>query len=97
VYSPLFRSVGREERPHEEYEFDNVCVVDPETKAELEELQKDSPLAKVNPATAIQNFDLAGWMAGKTSGVAATAAEQPGKNTGSSAHSGSGGGSRRRA
>lgn len=41
-------------------------AVDPETKAELEEMQKTSPLGGGgNPAEAIQNFDLASWMAGK--------------------------------
>ncbi len=98
-FSPVYSFAvpfGRKSKPHEKYEVDNVWVVDPETKAELEELQRDSPLAKANPATALQNFDLAGWMAGKTSGVGAAAAEA-GKSTGSSAHSGSSGGSKRRA
>jgi ER membrane protein complex subunit 7 len=42
--------------------------VDPETRAEFEEMQKKSPLnSAANPATQIQNFDFASWMAGKTS------------------------------
>ncbi|KAF2710936.1 hypothetical protein K504DRAFT_489903 [Pleomassaria siparia CBS 279.74] len=42
--------------------------MDPETRAEFEEMQKKSPLAPSgeNPAQKLQNFDLAGWMAGKT-------------------------------
>ncbi|KAF2016429.1 hypothetical protein BU24DRAFT_422767 [Aaosphaeria arxii CBS 175.79] len=43
--------------------------MDPETRAEFEEMQKQSPLASggaANPAQAMQNFDLASWMAGKT-------------------------------
>jgi hypothetical protein len=38
-------------------------IVDPEAKAEFEEMTKNNPVA-ANPAAAIQNFDLAGWMAG---------------------------------
>ncbi|KAF2755093.1 hypothetical protein EJ05DRAFT_478902 [Pseudovirgaria hyperparasitica] len=46
------------------YLMDNM---DPETKAEFEEMRKTSPLASSsNPAAQIQNFDLASWMAGKT-------------------------------
>ncbi|OCK91202.1 uncharacterized protein K441DRAFT_616357 [Cenococcum geophilum 1.58] len=42
--------------------------MDPETRAEFEEMQKKSPLnSAANPATQIQNFDFASWMAGKTS------------------------------
>ncbi|KAF2182806.1 hypothetical protein K469DRAFT_585120 [Zopfia rhizophila CBS 207.26] len=43
--------------------------MDPETRAEFEEMQKKSPLSggnNNNPAQQIQNFDLASWMAGKT-------------------------------
>ncbi|KAF2878185.1 hypothetical protein BDV95DRAFT_478493 [Massariosphaeria phaeospora] len=41
--------------------------MDPETKAEFEEMQKKSPLSSgTNPAQQLQNFDLASWMAGKT-------------------------------
>jgi len=40
-------------------------IVDEETRAEFEEAQKKTPT--VNPAQALQNFDLAGWMAGKQS------------------------------
>ncbi|KAH7112146.1 hypothetical protein B0J11DRAFT_498353 [Dendryphion nanum] len=40
--------------------------MDPETRAEFEEMQKQSSLTKANPAQQIQNFDLASWMAGKT-------------------------------
>jgi hypothetical protein len=42
--------------------------VDPETKAEFEEMQKNGVMGSGNTQTAqqIQNFDLASWMAGKT-------------------------------
>ncbi|KAK4967612.1 hypothetical protein LTR28_002426 [Elasticomyces elasticus] len=41
--------------------------MDPETKAEFEEMQKKSPLTGSQGAAAqIQNFDLASWMAGKS-------------------------------
>jgi len=42
--------------------------VDEETKAEFEEMQAKSPLAGARDPSAITNFDLAGWMAGKTVG-----------------------------
>ncbi|OCL10110.1 hypothetical protein AOQ84DRAFT_337946 [Glonium stellatum] len=46
------------------YLMDNM---DPETRAEFEEMQKKSPLTSAaNPAAQIQNFDFASWMAGKT-------------------------------
>lgn len=42
--------------------------VDDETRAEFEEMQKKNPVAQAaNPAQALQNFDLASWMAGKQS------------------------------
>lgn len=43
-------------------------TVDPETKAEFEEMQKNGVMGSGNTQTAqqIQNFDLASWMAGKT-------------------------------
>jgi hypothetical protein len=43
-------------------------TVDPETKAEFEEMQKKGVMGSGNTGTAqqIQNFDLASWMAGKT-------------------------------
>jgi hypothetical protein len=40
--------------------------MDPETKAEFEAMQKERGLGS-NPAAAVQNFDLAGWMAGSKS------------------------------
>ncbi|ORY18033.1 hypothetical protein BCR34DRAFT_474116 [Clohesyomyces aquaticus] len=46
--------------------------MDPETKAEFEEMQKKGVLGSAtgserpNPAQQLQNFDLAAWMAGKT-------------------------------
>jgi hypothetical protein len=40
--------------------------VDPETKAEFEEMSKKSPIAGgTSAANSLQNFDLASWMAGK--------------------------------
>ncbi|TKX27484.1 hypothetical protein C1H76_0321 [Elsinoe australis] len=47
------------------YLMDNM---DEETKKEFEEAQKSNPLAGGDAAAALQNFDLAGWMAGKTTG-----------------------------
>lgn len=48
-------------------------AVDPETRAEFEEQQKKSILntsgAGANP---LQNFDMAAWMAGKTSGASSS-------------------------
>ena len=42
--------------------------MDPETKAEFEEMQKNGVMGSGTTETAqqIQNFDLASWMAGKT-------------------------------
>lgn len=42
--------------------------MDPEMKAEMEEMQKNGVLGSGTTQTAqqIQNFDLASWMAGKT-------------------------------
>ncbi|GAB7351327.1 hypothetical protein MBLNU459_g1737t1 [Dothideomycetes sp. NU459] len=43
--------------------------MDPETKAEFEEMQKKSPITGSDGAASqIQNFDLAAWMAGKSGG-----------------------------
>ncbi|KAF1961226.1 hypothetical protein CC80DRAFT_488554 [Byssothecium circinans] len=44
--------------------------MDPETKAEFEEMQKKSAIggSASDTAAQIQNFDLASWMAGKTEG-----------------------------
>ena len=43
-------------------------TVDPETRAEFEDMQKKGALGSggTNTAQQIQNFDLASWMAGKT-------------------------------
>ena len=47
------------------YLLDNM---DPEAKAEFEQIQKESPLGKAsNPAMQLQNFDFASWMAGRSS------------------------------
>lgn len=57
----------------------DTCTVDPETKAEFEEMQKTSPLSVgTNPAQSLQNFDLASWMAGKTdSGPSSSRGQSP--------------------
>lgn len=47
--------------------------MDPETRAEFEEQQKKSVLSGgANAANPLQNFDMAAWMAGKTSGAEAS-------------------------
>jgi hypothetical protein len=49
--------------------------VDPEMKAELEEMQKSGSSSQSQAqaaAESLQNFDLAGWMAGKTAPAAPT-------------------------
>ncbi|KAF2733994.1 hypothetical protein EJ04DRAFT_552940 [Polyplosphaeria fusca] len=58
------------------YLMDNM---DPETKAEFEEMQKKSPLSSgaANPAQQLQNFDLASWMAGKTDSNPASRGQSP--------------------
>ncbi|KAF2269002.1 hypothetical protein CC78DRAFT_529620 [Lojkania enalia] len=58
--------------------------MDPETRAEFEEMQKKSPLGggTGNPAQQIQNFDLASWMAGKTdTGSARSRGQSPAPQT----------------
>jgi len=45
-------------------------TVDEETKADFEQAQKSNPLAGGNAAEALQNFDIAGWLAGKSSAPA---------------------------
>jgi len=50
-----------------------IETVDPETKAEFEEMQKKSPITgSEGAASQIQNFDLASWMAGKSSDAGAS-------------------------
>jgi hypothetical protein len=40
--------------------------MDPESRAEFEQIQKQNPLANpANPAAALGNFDFASWMAGR--------------------------------
>ncbi|KAF2718551.1 hypothetical protein K431DRAFT_287570 [Polychaeton citri CBS 116435] len=47
--------------------------MDPETRKEFEEMQSKSPISgNQGAATAMQNFDLASWMAGKASGADAS-------------------------
>ena len=49
---------------------DVFSVVDPEMRAEFEEQQKKSVLSGgASGANPLQNFDMAAWMAGKTSGA----------------------------
>lgn len=58
-------------------------AVDPETRAEFEEQQKKSILntgaAGGNP---LQNFDMAAWMAGKTSGASVSSSSGGGGRDG---------------
>jgi len=53
--------------PRMQYKADGDTV-DPETKAEFEEMQKKGVMGSgaTDTASQIQNFDLASWMAGKT-------------------------------
>ena len=57
--------------------------MDPESRAEFEQIQKQNPLANAaNPATALGNFDFASWMAGRSNEQDSDAAAQrsgPGK------------------
>lgn len=47
----------------------SCAIVDPEMKKEFEEQQKKSILSGgTSTANPLQNFDMAGWMAAKTSG-----------------------------
>jgi len=58
--------------------------MDPESRAEFEEIQKSSPLANMNPsnpAGALGNFDFASWMAGRSSEPSSNSQEK--QNTGS--------------
>ncbi|CAK4033877.1 ER membrane complex subunit 7 homolog [Lecanosticta acicola] len=50
------------------YIMDNM---DPEAKAEFEEMQKKSPLTGSGASNSLQNFDLAGFLAGRSSTPAA--------------------------
>jgi hypothetical protein len=69
------------------YIMDNM---DPETRAEFEQMQKEGPLGTGgNPAAQIQNFDLAGWMAGKGGGAS-------GSTTPTTTHTQSGGSKKKR-
>lgn len=51
-------------------------TVDPELKEEFEEMQKNGVLGSgtTNTAQQIQNFDLASWMAGKTTDTGSASA-----------------------
>ena len=53
------------------------AAVDPEMKKEFEEQQKKSILSGgTSAANPLQNFDMAGWMAAKTSGANAEAGDE---------------------
>lgn len=54
------------------YLMDNM---DPDTKAEFEAMQAKQGVA-ANPAAAMQNFDLAGWMAGSSPTPSSAVAEK---------------------
>ena len=77
--------------------------VDPEMRAEFEEQQKKSILSGgASTGNPLQNFDMAAWMAGKTSGASKESGEEPAQiqpqaqNQKSGSGSGSGGGKGRR-
>ena len=56
-----------------------VRLVDPEMKKEFEEQQKKSILSGgASTANPLQNFDMAGWMAAKTSGQSAETGDDTG-------------------
>jgi hypothetical protein len=63
-----------------------ALAVDPETKAEFDEIRSKGVLSSgtgaTNPADALQNFDLASWMAGKTERAPSPAAVEPEKAQG---------------
>lgn len=66
-------------------------LVDPEMRAEFEEQQKKSVLSGGAQAqNPLQNFDMAAWMAGKTTGSSG------GQSSGREAKLQAGGGQRRR-
>lgn len=53
------------------------AIVDPEMKKEFEEQQKKSILSGgASTANPLQNFDMAGWMAAKTSGTSAETGDE---------------------
>lgn len=55
----------------------SCAVVDPEMKKEFEEQQKKSILSGgASTANPLQNFDMAGWMAAKTSGRSGEAGDE---------------------
>ena len=62
--------------------------MDPESRAEFEQIQKQNPLAgATNPAAALGNFDFASWMAGRGNEQESDATAQksgPGKGQSSS-------------
>lgn len=75
------------------YLMDNM---DPEAKAEFEEMQKSNPLAgATNPSQALQNFDLASWMAGANTN-SGSGASASGSQQAEQGNKGGGSGGRRR-
>ncbi|KAF1990093.1 hypothetical protein K402DRAFT_371064 [Aulographum hederae CBS 113979] len=66
--------------------------MDPETRAEFEEMQKKSPISAATNTNSLQNFDLAGWMAGKPSAGSGeqTPQEEPARQESSGGKKGGG-------
>ena len=74
-----------------------VLAVDPEMRAEFEEQQKKSILTGgASGANPLQNFDMAAWMAGKTSGSASGNAQVEEKKGPSGGIGGGAGGAKKR-
>lgn len=72
-------------------------AVDPEMRAEFEEQQKKSILTGgASGANPLQNFDMAAWMAGKTSGSASGHAQVEEKKNPSGGGGGGGSGAKKR-
>lgn len=74
------RTSSRETSSRTEFEVHMLtnAIVDDETRAEFEEMSKKSPLTQAGAAVGkspLENFDLAGWMAGKTVGKGAESTE----------------------
>jgi len=58
--------MSRKSSECEEYFANQHVTVDEETKKELAEMQNSAPMGASEKANALQNFDMAGWLAGKS-------------------------------
>lgn len=92
--SPLMIFFTPSPPPKQKLKKHHQHTVDPETRAEFEEQQKKSILNTANRSatTSLQNFDMAAWMAGKTSGAVANANVGAGVASSSSKTGGGAGG-----